>query len=120
SQFGALLTAGQAFYSLNSGGPGAGTFLAALNVALSQQGAMPGFLTVAAQLATDVLNYQTARTADANAASAALTAAQADQIAKTQRVASAQAPETAASAAVLAVCPDFDKHSIPFVPDNEP
>jgi hypothetical protein len=120
SQFGALLTAGQAFYSLNSGGPGAGTFLAALNVALSQQGAMPGFLTVAAQLATDVLNYQTARTADANAASAALTAAQADQIAKTQTLASAQATETAALAAVLAVCPDFDKHSIPFVPDNEP
>lgn len=120
TQFGTLLAAGNAFYAPNTGATGAGVFLAALTVATSQQSAMPGFLTTATQLVTDLTNYQTARNADATAASAALTAAQSTQITKAQALVSAQTTETAALNAVLAVCPDFDKHSIPFVPDTEP
>lgn len=120
TQFGTLLTAGNAFYAPNTGATGAATFLAALTVATSQQAAMPGFLTTSTQLVTDLTNYQTARNADAATSSTALTAAQAAQITKAQTLVSAQTTETAALNAVLAVCPDFDKHSIPFVPDTEP
>ncbi len=120
TQFGTLLTAGNAFYAANTGGTGAATFLSALTTATSQQAAMPGFLTTASQLVTDLANYQSARVTDAATASTALTAAQSTQITKTQTLVSAQTTETAALNAVLAVCPDFDKHSIPFVPDTEP
>lgn len=120
TQFGVLLTAGNTFYAANTGGAGAGTFLAALTTATAQQAAMPSFLTTATQLVTALTNYQTARVADAAAASTALTTATSNQITKTQALTSAQATETAALNAVLAVCPDFDKHSIPLVPDNEP
>lgn len=120
TEFGTLLTAGQTFYSANTGGVGAATFLTALNTAATQQGAMASFQTQANTALTDALAYQSARLADASASSTALTAAQADQIAKAQALTSAQATEAAALAAVLAVCPDFDKHTIPFVPDTEP
>jgi hypothetical protein len=120
AQFGTLLAASNAFYAPNTGATGAGTFLAAITVATSQQTAMPGFLTIASQLLTDLTNYQTARVADAATAATALTAAQSDQITKAQALVSAQTTESAALAAVLAVCPDFDKHSLPFVPDTEP
>ena len=120
SQFGVLLTAGNTFYAANTGGTGAATFLAALTSATSHQAAMPGYLTTATQLVTDLTNYQSARAADAATSSTALTAAQSTQITKAQTLTSTQATETAALNAVLAVCPDFDKHSIPFVPDNEP
>lgn len=120
TEFGVLLSAGNAFYSANTGGSGAGTFLAALNAATAQQATMPGFLTTATQLVTDLTNYQTAVVADVSAAATTLTSTTAAQIAQAQTLASAQATETAALNAVLAVCPDFDKHSIPFVPDTEP
>lgn len=134
TQFGTLLTssnaffgAGQTFYQSNVGGVGASTFLIALNAylgvlatATSQQSAMTTALTHAATLVADAANYKDARTTDASAASTTLTTAQATQLTTTQQLTSALALESAALAAVLAVCPDFDKHSIPFVPDNEP
>jgi hypothetical protein len=119
AQFGVLLSAGNTFYAANTGGTGAAAFLAALTLAAQQQSAMPGFATLAASVVADLASYATDRNSDVTAASIALTAAQADQITKAQALISAQAIETNALNAVLAVCPDFDKHSIPFVPDTE-
>ena len=116
TQFGALLTAGNTFYGLNVGGAGAAAFLAALSLATTQQAAMPGYVINAQAAVTDSGAYQTARNADASTSSVALTAAQSDQITKSQLLTSAIALEATALAAVLAVCPDFDPTSIPLVP----
>lgn len=116
TQFGALLLAGNTFYGLNSGGPGALAFLAALSLATTQQAAMPGYVSSAQAAVTDSGIYQAARNADAGTSSVALTAAQSDQITKAQLLTSATALEATALAAVLAVCPDFDPTSIPYVP----
>lgn len=120
TQYGTLLSAGNTFYGLNPVAPGAASFLAAVSAAGVNQAAMPGFIVDATAMLTDSTNYQTTRQTDAAASSVALTAAQLDQITKAQLLTSAQASEAAALAALLAVCPDFDKHSIPFVPDTEP
>lgn len=120
AQFGSLLAAGNAFFAANSGGTGAATFLTAITTGTSQQAAMPGFSATAAQLVSDMTSYNTARAADEATATTTLTTAQSDQITKAQTLASAHTTESAALAAILAVCPDFDKHTIPFVPDTEP
>lgn len=120
TQFGSLLTAGNTFYAANVGGTGAAAFLTALTTATTAQTAMPGYLSDAATALVDAGAYQTARQADLTAAAATLTTAVADQVTKNQALASALATESAALAALLAVCPDFDKHTIPFVPDTEP
>ena len=95
-------------------------FQNALTSAGTLQYAAVGFVTDAASLATLISNYQTARVANTAAAAAALTAAQSDQITKAQQLASAQVLEAAALAAVLAVCPDFDKRSVALVDDTGP
>lgn len=118
--FSTLLAAGNAFYAANPGGVGAATFQNALSNATLQQVAASSFPGDAAQTLTEASNYATARQTDATTAGVALTAAQSDQITKAQQLTSALATESAALSAVLAVCPDFDKHSIPFVDDNEP
>lgn len=119
-----LLSAGQAFYVAASGTPPSAleksTFQAALASATTSQAAAVGYLTDAAALAAAVTAYQSDLISDAAAASTALTAAQADQITKTQLQTSALATETAALQAVLAVCPDFNKLSIPLVDDPGP
>ena len=120
TNFTALKVASNTFYTANPGGVGAAAMLTALTTAINELTASTGYQADAALAVTDATTYQTARQTDATNASTALTAAQADQIAKAQALASAQATETAALNAVLAVCPDFDKHSIPFVPDTEP
>lgn len=120
TQFGTLLTAANVFYAANTMGTGAAAFLTSITTATSQQAAMTGFIAAASQLVTDVTNYNSARVSDATAANTTLTAAKSDQITKAQTLTSTLAIESAALAAVLAVCPDFDKHSIPFVPDTEP
>lgn len=120
TQFATLLTAGNTFYAANTGGPGAATFAAALSAAAAQQVAMIGYLTDAATATTQATAYQTARQSDVNTSSAALTTAQATQITNAQMLTSALALEATALAAVLAVCPDFQKTSIPFVPDPGP
>jgi hypothetical protein len=115
TQFGVLYAAGQTFYAANTGGTGASTFLAALNAANSQQGAMPGYNADAAAAAAAATAYQTARTNDVSASATALAAAQNNQITQAQALTAANALTAAALAAVLAVCPNFDPTSVPFV-----
>lgn len=115
TQFGTLRTAGQTFYAVNTGGTGATTFLTALTNALAQQGAMPGYLTDATTAVTNATAYQTARMNDLTASATALTAAQNTQITQAQALTAANALTAAALAAVLAVCPDFDPTTVPYV-----
>lgn len=116
TQYGTLLSAGNTFYSNNTGGTGAAAFASALATATAQQAAMPGYNTDANTLVADVTTYQTARLNDVTASATALATAQADQITQAQALTAANATTAAALAAVLAVCPDFDPTSIPYVP----
>jgi hypothetical protein len=116
AQFGALLTAGNVFYGLNTGGPGATAFAGALATATAQQTAMPGYLTDANTALVNSTNYQTARQNDANTSATGLASAQANQITQAQTLTAANATTAAALAALLAVCPDFDPTTIPYVP----
>lgn len=116
TQFGILYNAGQTFYAANTGGPGAATFLTALNTAAAQQGAMPGYLSDAIAAVTASTAYQTARMNDVTASATALTGAQNTQITQAQALTAANALTAAALAAVLAVCPDFVPSSVPYVP----
>lgn len=120
SDFLVLFAASQSFYGLNPAGTGNAAIAAALVTATNAQTAAGSFPVDAAQAVSIATSYRDARQSDADIAAAALTAAQADQLAKTQSRTSALSTESAALAAVRAVCPDFDKHSIPFVDDNEP
>lgn len=116
SQFGTLLSAGNVFYAANTGGPGASTFAAALALAVTQQTAMPGYNGDAGTLIASVSAYQTVRQNDLTASSTSLAAAQANQIVQAQVLIAANALTAAALAAVIAVCPDFDPTTIPYVP----
>lgn len=120
TQFAALKSAGDTFYNNNLAGTGAPAFKSALDLAGTQYGSMPGYNTNAANHYSDASNYQAARQTDVNNSATSLATAQSTQITATQALTSAQATEVAALNAVYAVCPDFDKHSIPFVPDTEP
>lgn len=119
-----LITASNTFLAAASGTPPSSaektTFQAAITAATAVQTTSTGYVADATTLTGLITAYQSARVTDASTAATALTTAQADQITKAQQLTSAQAIEAAALAAVLAVCPDFDKHSIPFVDDNEP
>lgn len=120
----ALIVSGTTFFVAAAGTPPSGAektaFQAALTTATQVQSASVGYISDAASLAATVAAFHSARTTDAATANTALTAAQSDATTKAQLLLSAQTTESAALAAVLAVCPDFDKHSIPFVDDNEP
>jgi len=116
TQFGTLLTAGNVFYAANPGGVGATTFAAAIALATGQQAAMPGYNTDANTLVADVTSYQVARQNDVINAATAVGTAQSDQISQQQLLTAANATTATALAAVLAVCPDFDATSIPYVP----
>lgn len=127
SQAGVLYAAGLIFYSNNTGGSGAAAFLTSLNLYGAAQATILSQVTISAQyitdaslLITDATNYVNARLADVSTSSANLAAAQAAQITTAQTVTADLATEAAALAAVLAVCPDFDKTTIPYVPDNGP
>ncbi len=119
-----LLASSNVFYAAASGTPPSGAektaFLAAITSASTQQAVAVGYLSDAAALQAAVDAYSESRNSEASEASTTLTDVQADQVTKTQLLASARATETAALTALLAVCPDFDKHSIPFVDDTEP
>jgi hypothetical protein len=116
TQFGTLLTAGNTFYSNNTGGVGAAAFLSALGVAAAAQAAMPGYNVDASTLVADATAYQTARQNDITTSGTNLATAQADQITQAQALTAADALTATALAAVLAVCPDFDATTIPYVP----
>lgn len=117
-----LLASGQTFYAAASGTPPSssdkGAFQAALTVATTQQAAAVEYLSDAAALAAAVVAYQAGRVGDVATAAGTLAAVQTSQIMKVQQLAAAQAAETAALQAVLAICPDFDRRSIPLVDDT--
>lgn len=115
-----LQAAGTAFAGANPSGTGIAAFQSALTLAAAQGAQAVAFSADAGTLLGLVGTYQNARQNDASTAATAATSATADQIAKAQALTAAIAIETAALSAVLAVCPDFDKHSIPFVDDTEP
>jgi hypothetical protein len=116
TQFGTLLTAANTFYGLNLTGPGAAAMAAALATATSQQTAMPGYLTDALNAVSGATAYQVARQTDANTASATQIAEQSNAITQAQLLTAANATTAAALAAVIAICPDFDATTIPYVP----
>jgi len=118
--FSTLKTAGDTFLGANPGGVGASTFQTALNTAAVQASQHTAYLGDASALATSINTYRTARQTDASTASATLSTAITDQATAAQDLIEVQALEASTLAAVLAVCPDFDKRSIPFVDDTEP
>lgn len=119
-----LISASNTFYAAASSTPPSSgektTFQAAITAATAVQTTSTGYVGDATALTGLITAYQTARGTDATTSASALTSAQANQITKAQQLISAQSTEAAALAAVLAVCPDFEKNSIPFVDDNEP
>lgn len=116
TQFGTLLTAGNVFYAANSGGTGASTFAAALALSAAQQAAMPGYNADASTMIAGISGYQTARQTDVATSATMLASAQSNQITQAQALTSANATTASALAAVIAVCPDFDPTTIPYVP----
>jgi hypothetical protein len=117
----ALWSAGTTFIGLVAGLPAdVAEFGDALNTAENQASIMASYEVDVATLTGLINGYDAARVVEVAAASTTLSAAQADQITKAQALITAQVTETAALAEVLAVCPDFDKNSIPMVDDNEP
>lgn len=116
TQFGTLLAAGNVFAAANPGGVGIATFNAALSIATAQQAAMPGYNADAATAIANITGYQTARQNDVTTSATNLATAQSNQITQAQALIAANALTAAALAAVLAVCPDFDPTTIPYVP----
>lgn len=117
--FSSLKTAGDTF--LAAAGCAApvdqANFQAALGVAATQIIANTGYLADAAALASGLSSYVNGTLIPAKTAAAtALTTAQAAQITAAQQYTAAQATETAALNAVLAVCPDFDSTTVCTVP----
>jgi len=94
-------------------------FQDALNTGTNETSILAAYDVDVATLTGLINGYDAARVVEVAAASAALATAQADQIAKAQAYTTAQTTETTALAAVIAVCPDFEKNSIPFVDDTE-
>lgn len=117
-----LLAAGDVFLVAAgcAAAPDQATFQAALNDATNETSILASYVVHVSTLTGLINGYDATRVVEVAAASTALATAQADQITKAQALASAQATEATALAAVLAVCPDFDKNSIPMVDDNEP
>jgi hypothetical protein len=118
SNFNALLTAGGIFYTANAGGVGAAAFLVSLQTAvtqLSSAGSTAQATADAAQNVADANAAKLARTTDSNVSAAALATATTNQASTAQALTSALALEASTLAAVLAVCPNFDLHSIPYV-----
>lgn len=122
--FTAFVPAGNTFYAAASGTPPSAPEKADFQTALiiaGQTVVLASVYTVhTSNLTSLITTYQSARTSASTAAASAVTVAQADQLTKAQLRTSAVTLEAAALAAVLAVCPDFDKHSIAFVDDTEP
>jgi hypothetical protein len=106
--FSALLSAGNVFYNANTGGTGAAAFLASLTTATGQLSSSPAM--------ADATAANTARTADAAMSATALATATSNQASTAQALTAAQALEASTLAAVLAVCPNFDPHSVPLLP----
>lgn len=118
--FSTLQAAGTTFVGANPGGVGLAAFQSALTLAASQGALAVAFGADAGTLLALITTYQSARQGESVTATSVATTATIDQISKAQALAAAVALETAALAAVLAICPDFNKHSIPFVDDTEP
>ena len=96
------------------------TFNVALEDAETNDHSLSLYVENANAIPTLVTAFYNERVTEKNTASVALATAQANQIAQAQALTSVTATEATTLAAVLAVCPDFDKSSIPFVDDDEP
>lgn len=117
--YSSLTSSGNTFLGLAgcAAAPDKATFQSALSTAAAQIIANGAYQSDAAALASGLSLYISGTLVPARtAAQASLTAAQADQITKTQSLASAVVTENAALAAVVAICPDFDESSICLVP----
>lgn len=101
------------------GAPALADIQDAVNVATNETSILASYTADMSTLSGLISAYQSARSIETTTASTDLAAAQADQISKAQLLTTAQATEATALAAVLAVCPDFDKNSVPFVDDDE-
>ena len=95
-------------------------FQDALDTATNEASVLTSFDTDVTTLNGLIGGLAATLTTDVATAGATLSTAQADQLTKAQALTTAQATEATALAAVLAVCPDFEKNSIPMVDDNEP
>lgn len=115
-----LQAAGTTFAGTNPSGVGLAAFQSALTLAASQSANGVAYVADATTLLATITTYQSTRQGEVTTAAAAVTAATIDQGSKAQALTAALAVEAAALTAVLAACPDFNKHSIPFVDDTEP
>lgn len=118
--FATLKAAGDTFAAANPTGVGILAFQTALTTAAQQHAEFISYIGDATALSTSINTYLANRQADVVAAQTAVNNATTDQATKVTQLTAAQALEASTLAAVLAVCPDFDKNSIPFVPDTEP
>lgn len=112
-----LTGAGNVYYaaSVCAGAGDRTTFQAALNVAANQSTVMFGDTVDAAALYTALLAFKTSVEGTRDTANTTLTAATAARTTATQEQTDAITLETTTLAAVIAVCPDFDSTSIPYV-----
>lgn len=118
--FTTLKSAGDTFAAANPAGSGIATFLAALAVAATQVSQITAYVADAATLTAAITTYQSARQTEATTAGTAVATATTDQANKATALTAALALEASTLAAVVAVCPDFDRHSIAFVDDTSP
>lgn len=121
NNFNGLSAASNLFYGFNAGPPtpphGA-EMAAALATAATQATAMTTYINVdCSSLTSYVSDYRSHRQTDVTNATTTVNTAQSTFNTATQALTLAQATESAALAAVLAICPDFDPKSIPLVPD---
>lgn len=116
SAFNTLKSAGDTVLPSVPAGAAYNTFQAALVTAGTQQTVDSGYVTDANNAWSALNTYLGTLNTNLTNANAALTTAQANQITAAQTLTSDQATETAALNAVLAVCPDFDSHTVPLVP----
>lgn len=92
------------------------TFQAALNVGANQETLNTGYIADATTAEASLNTYLGTVSASLAAAQTALSSAQANNILQQQTLATDNATTAAALSALLAVAPDFDPTTVPFVP----
>lgn len=112
-----LRGAGAVFHAANTSGPGAAVFETSLVIAGTQGLQAIAHVADAGELSGIADDELLSRQTEAAAAQASVTASGTDLAAKTLALGLAQTQEVTTLAAVLVVCPDFEKTSIPLVDD---
>lgn len=113
-----LKTAGDNFIAVAgcAAAPDLNTFQNALNVGANQSTLNTAYVADTGALSSLINTYVTQRTAERDTAATVVSAAQTNKNVQDAALASAQAAETSALSALLAVAPDFDATSVPYVP----